>query len=414
MPSIARVLKDEDGAAEAQLGHLQVLTDTAISNLAVDELLDELLGRVQEVLDVDTAAVLLVDKSGTELVATAARGIEEEVREGVRVPIGSGFSGRVAATRGPIRLDRVDATTVANPILWEKGIAGDARCPAACRRSASRRAPRRAAWRTGRSAITTLRCSKSSPTVSRARPKAGLSRSNAPPPRCWNAVFSPISFRRFPGLELAARYVPATGEAVGGDWYDVFTLPSGQLWIVVGDVAGHGIAASDRDGTHPQCAARLLAARPSRRRGLTPRRPQGRPLRDRDHRHGRLRGHLASLRHHDRRAGRASTAGGLQPRTSRPRSLPFVPVRRSVPDGPTTTHTRRRHRARLPAPPSPSTPTASSSDAMKGSTKASSASAPRCHPRTPVQMTATSCTDSSAQPRTNDDIALVVLRRTAT
>ena len=47
-----------------------------------------------------------------------------------------------------------------------------------------------------------------------------------------------------PGLELAARYVPAEGQAIGGDWYDVFTLPSGQLWIVVGDVAGHGIQAS--------------------------------------------------------------------------------------------------------------------------------------------------------------------------
>ena len=31
---------------------------------------------------------------------------------------------------------------------------------------------------------------------------------------------------------------------MGGDWYDVFTLPSGQLWIVVGDVAGHGLHAA--------------------------------------------------------------------------------------------------------------------------------------------------------------------------
>ena len=49
---------------------------------------------------------------------------------------------------------------------------------------------------------------------------------------------------RLPGLELAARYVPAEGEVVGGDWYDVFTLPSQEVWIVVGDVAGHGIEAS--------------------------------------------------------------------------------------------------------------------------------------------------------------------------
>ena len=42
------------------------------------------------------------------------------------------------------------------------------------------------------------------------------------------------------GLELAARYVPAD-RCVGGDWYDVFVLPSGELWVVIGDVAGHGL-----------------------------------------------------------------------------------------------------------------------------------------------------------------------------
>src|SRR6202035_731064 len=31
---------------------------------------------------------------------------------------------------------------------------------------------------------------------------------------------------------------------VGGDWYDVFTLPSGQLCAVIGDVAGAGLPAA--------------------------------------------------------------------------------------------------------------------------------------------------------------------------
>jgi serine phosphatase RsbU (regulator of sigma subunit) len=31
---------------------------------------------------------------------------------------------------------------------------------------------------------------------------------------------------------------------VGGDWYDVFVLPSGELWAVVGDVAGHSLHAA--------------------------------------------------------------------------------------------------------------------------------------------------------------------------
>jgi phosphoserine phosphatase RsbU/P len=47
-----------------------------------------------------------------------------------------------------------------------------------------------------------------------------------------------------PELEFATRYVPAEERTVGGDWYDLFMLPSGQLWIVVGDVAGHGVHAA--------------------------------------------------------------------------------------------------------------------------------------------------------------------------
>ena len=45
------------------------------------------------------------------------------------------------------------------------------------------------------------------------------------------------------GAEMAARYIPGSG-AVGGDWYDVFTLPSGQLCVTVGDVAGSGLPAA--------------------------------------------------------------------------------------------------------------------------------------------------------------------------
>lgn len=47
------------------------------------------------------------------------------------------------------------------------------------------------------------------------------------------------------GLEIAARYRPAAAEfRVGGDWYDVQTLPSGRVLVAVGDIAGHGIDAA--------------------------------------------------------------------------------------------------------------------------------------------------------------------------
>ncbi|HEX3900900.1 MAG TPA: PP2C family protein-serine/threonine phosphatase [Mycobacteriales bacterium] len=47
------------------------------------------------------------------------------------------------------------------------------------------------------------------------------------------------------GLELAARYLPgATGQQVGGDWYDVFELDGGYVGFVIGDVLGHDIDAA--------------------------------------------------------------------------------------------------------------------------------------------------------------------------
>lgn len=50
-----------------------------------------------------------------------------------------------------------------------------------------------------------------------------------------------------PGLNIHARYRPAdVPERLGGDWYDVFALPNGGVFIVVGDVVGHGLAATVR------------------------------------------------------------------------------------------------------------------------------------------------------------------------
>jgi Serine phosphatase RsbU, regulator of sigma subunit len=48
-----------------------------------------------------------------------------------------------------------------------------------------------------------------------------------------------------PGLVMEARYLPAAAELrVGGDWYDAFPLPGGDLAVGVGDVAGHDLAAA--------------------------------------------------------------------------------------------------------------------------------------------------------------------------
>ncbi|MEU6079128.1 SpoIIE family protein phosphatase [Streptomyces sp. NPDC047108] len=46
------------------------------------------------------------------------------------------------------------------------------------------------------------------------------------------------------GLDLTARYLPASAHEVGGDWFDVIALPDGRTGLVIGDVMGHGIHAA--------------------------------------------------------------------------------------------------------------------------------------------------------------------------
>jgi len=109
-------------SSRKRLEDLQAVTDAALAHLELDELLNVLLPRIRDILRTDTCAVLLLDDERTELVARAALGIEEEVEQGVRIPLGRGFAGRVAATAVPVILDDVDHADVMNPILRQKGI----------------------------------------------------------------------------------------------------------------------------------------------------------------------------------------------------------------------------------------------------------------------------------------------------
>jgi GAF domain-containing protein len=98
------------------------LTDPGLSDLALEPLLDALLERTRKILDVDTVAVLLIDEGERELVARAAKGLEEEVERGVRIPIGGGFAGRIAAERTPIFIADAERAEIMNPILREAGV----------------------------------------------------------------------------------------------------------------------------------------------------------------------------------------------------------------------------------------------------------------------------------------------------
>ena len=105
-----------------RLRGIQSVTDAALSMLDPQALLNALVERAREALQVDTAAILLLDRRSGQLVATAASGLEEEVQQGVQIPVGKGFAGRIAAEGRPVVLDDVDHTKVINPILLDKGI----------------------------------------------------------------------------------------------------------------------------------------------------------------------------------------------------------------------------------------------------------------------------------------------------
>ena len=111
-----------EGSTAEHVRRLQSVTDAALAHLRLDELLGALLERTRQILEVDTCAILLLDEDTNELVARAALGIEEEVEQGVRVPVGGGFAGRIAAEKRPVILDDVDHAHVLNPLLREKGI----------------------------------------------------------------------------------------------------------------------------------------------------------------------------------------------------------------------------------------------------------------------------------------------------
>jgi signal transduction histidine kinase/putative methionine-R-sulfoxide reductase with GAF domain len=107
-------------ANETQLHAMQALTDSALSYLAVEDLLHELLGGVQAVMGVDNVAILLLDDAGETLTIQAARGPEEEVVGQVKIPLGQGFAGRIAATRKPLIVDDLSTFDVASQFLREK------------------------------------------------------------------------------------------------------------------------------------------------------------------------------------------------------------------------------------------------------------------------------------------------------
>ncbi len=226
-----------------RLRRIQTLTDSGLARLEMDELLAELMERVRDLLEVDTVAVLLLDPSASYLVATATRGLEEEIRQGVRIPIGRGFAGRIAAERKAVIIPEVDHSNVMNPILREKGVRSLLGVPLMVGNDVMgvlHVGTLRSRSFTDDDAMLLQMAADRVALATRAR----MSQAERTAAAALQRSLLPGQLPAIPGLEFAARYVPGGGGDVGGDWYDVFELPSGRLCVVVGDVVGRGLQAS--------------------------------------------------------------------------------------------------------------------------------------------------------------------------
>lgn len=114
-----RALQREAAIARRKLRALQALMDTTLTHLSLDNLLRELLSRLQAVVRVDNAAILLLDEGARVLTVHAARGPEEAVVAKARISLGQGFAGRIAASRAPLIVNDLSRMEVVNPLLSE-------------------------------------------------------------------------------------------------------------------------------------------------------------------------------------------------------------------------------------------------------------------------------------------------------
>ena len=233
----------DTSAADDRWRRIESVTDATLVHLNVEDLLAELLERVRSLFEVDTAVVLLLDASARDLIATAASGIEAEVRQGVHIPVGEGFAGRIAADKKPVILEQIDHTTVVNPILRQRGIRALLGVPllSSGRVIGVLHVGTLGARRFTHEDVKLLEvvADRIASTIQTRR--ADVEQTAA---RVLQRSLLPARLPVVPGLEMAARYVPAQRGEVGGDWYDVFALPSGGLCIVIGDVVGRGLAAA--------------------------------------------------------------------------------------------------------------------------------------------------------------------------
>ncbi len=248
---------EADRATES-LRRLQTVTDVALSHMKLDDLLEELLNRVVEMLEVDFAAIVLAEEDETMRVG-ASHGLSADLGQ-LRLRPGEGFVGRVAAERRPVVLEHVRESDVIPP-LRGSGMQSLIGVPLMVEGRVTGVMPlgsyTRRAFTPEEVRVTQLAADRMAVAIEHAR----LYEREHTIAETLQRSLLPNIVPSVPGLTVAARYLPASAESqVGGDWYDVLELPTGGLALSIGDVSGHGIQAAALMG-QLRNALRLAALR---------------------------------------------------------------------------------------------------------------------------------------------------------
>ena len=244
----AERLREQAARAEAEavaqmVRSVQSVSDTALAHLALDDLLPQLLERIEELLGADGGAVLLRDGDGERLVERASRPM------GAEGP-GTGSFGaralaqRVAKERRPVLVvDVEDEPSLLDPELSASGVRSLMGVPLIAEGEVSGVVCVGAAT-PGRfddndAALLVLVADRAALAIG----NAALYEREHRIVETLQRSLLPARMPDLPGMSIAARYRPG-GADVGGDWYDAIELDGGGVGLAMGDVVGHGIDAA--------------------------------------------------------------------------------------------------------------------------------------------------------------------------
>lgn len=241
-----RMLRRQAEEASSRLGDLLTITDVALARLTSGAMLEELLSRIREILRVDIADILLLNDEADELTVIASKGLEDDARAQVRVPVDEEFAGRVLSERAHFAVPDLSQVHVARPSLRKKGARSALGVPLIVEGrpigvlQVCTLEPRQFTQHD----ITLLErvADRVALGIDRRRLYAREHRIA----ETLQRASLPAELPTVPGLALHAAYRSGqAGEArVGGDWYDAFRLADGHLVLTMGDVSGQGLEAA--------------------------------------------------------------------------------------------------------------------------------------------------------------------------